>query len=219
VSYLSERKTAPPCCEQILRLLTLVNNLLSTLSLAKVTILSDMIIKGSKMTFWRLKLRLNSPDGVTRQEAIHQPGALLEHRREGHQQRAAALLAKIGHPLAVRWALQCVTNRDSAELSAGLLEQIITDFPNAVEPDCLERLAMFDDPLQRIATPPVSMGGRQHPANWENYRAVNCSALREKARAELQRRAEAEAQWRAVDEDEKQKRQAAIPASVERRTA
>jgi len=169
--------------------------------------------------FWWLKLRLNSPDGAVHQRVIKKLCALLEHRSEDQQHKAAALLATIGHPSAVRSALQYVTNRDSAELGVRLLEQVITDFPNAVEADSLEHLAALDDPLQRIATPPVTMGGRQHPANWENYRAVDCSALREKAEAELHRRAEAEAQWRVADAEEKEKRQASIPTLVERRTA
>ncbi len=169
--------------------------------------------------FWWLKLRLNSPDGVVHQRVIKKLCALLEHRSEDQQHKAAALLATIGHPSAVRCALQYVTNHGSAELGVRLLEQIITDFPHAVEADSLEHLAALDDPLQKIATPPVTMGGRQHPANWENYRAVNCSVLREKAAAELQRRAEAEALWCTADEEEKHKRQSAIPILVERRTA
>lgn len=169
--------------------------------------------------FWWLKLRLNSPDGVVHQRVIKKLCTLLEHQSEDQQHKAAALLATIGHPSAVRSALQYVTDRNSAELGVRLLEQIITDFPNAVEADSLERLAALDDPLQKIATPPVTTGGRQHPANWENYRALNCSALREKAAAELQRRSEAEAQWHAADEEEKHKRQAPIPVLVERRTA
>jgi hypothetical protein len=173
----------------------------------------------TKTMFWWLKLRLNSPDGVVHQRVVNKLCALLEHHSEDQQHKAAVLLATIGHPSAVRCALQYVTNRDCAELGVRLLEQIITDFPNAVEADSLERLAALDDPLQKIATPPLTWGGRQYPANWENYRAVNCSALREKAAVELQRRAEAEAQWRAADEEERQKRQATIPVVVERRTA
>jgi len=169
--------------------------------------------------FWWLKLRLNSPDGVVHQRVVKKLCALLEHQSEDQQHKAATLLATIGHPSAVRSALQYVTNRDSAELGVRLLGQIITDFPNGVEVDCLERLVVLDDPLQKIATPPVTMGGRRHPANWENYRAVNCSAVREKAAAELQRRADTEAQWRAADEEERHKRQATTPVVVERRTA
>jgi len=169
--------------------------------------------------FWWLKSQLNSPDGVRRQKAIKKLCALLEHGSEVQQHKAATLLATIGHPSGVRYALQHVANRDCAEFAVRLLEQIISGFANAVETDSLERLATLDDPLQKIATPPMTMGGRQLPANWENYRAMNCSALREKAEAELQRRVEAEAAWRAADEQEKLKRQAAIPALVERRTA
>jgi hypothetical protein len=78
-------------------------------------------------------------------------------------------------------------------------------------------IAELPDPLQRIVTQPTTMGGRQHLASWENCRAVNCSALREKAQAELQRRAEAEAQWRRTEEE--QKRQPAAVVSVGRRSA
>jgi hypothetical protein len=171
----------------------------------------------SKTMLWWRKLQLNSPDGATRQRAIDELTLLLEHRSADHQCKAAALLGTIGHPSAVRWALRGVTNRDSAESSVHLLEQIVSDFSHGVESESLQSIAALDDPLQRIQTPPVSMGGRQHPGNWENYRAVNCSPLREKAEAELLRRAEAEAQWREADEE--QKRQPAAVVSVDRRTA
>jgi hypothetical protein len=166
---------------------------------------------------WWQKLQLNSPDGATRQRAIDELTLSLDHSSEGHQRKAAAVLAAIGHPSAVTWALRSVTNRDSAEPSVRLLEQIISDFSPAVETESLLSIAALDDPLQRIAAPPTTMGGRQHPANWENYRAVNCAALREKAEAELQRRADAEAQWRKADEE--QKRQPAAIVTVNRRTA
>jgi hypothetical protein len=168
------------------------------------------------MLWWR-KLQLNSPDGATRQRAIDDLIVLLEHRTEDRQRKAAALLATIGHPSAVRWALRCVTNRDSAESSVRLLEGIVSDFSHAIKAESLESIAALDDPLQRIETPPTTMGGRQHPGNWENYRAVNCAALRGKAEAELQRRFEAEAQW--SEADEKQKLQPAAVVSVDRRTA
>jgi hypothetical protein len=171
----------------------------------------------SKTMLWWRKLQLNSPDGATRQRAIDDLILLLEHRSEDRQRKAAALLATIGHPSAVRWALRCVTNRDSAESSVRLLEQIVNDFSHAVASESLQNIAALDDPLQRMETPPTTMGGRQHPTNWENYRAVNCSALREKAEAELLRRAEAETQW--LEADEKQKRQPAAVVSVDRRTA
>jgi hypothetical protein len=168
------------------------------------------------MLWWR-KLQLNSPDGATRQRAIDELTLSLEHRSDEHQRKAAALLANIGHPSAVRWALNSVTNRDSAESSVRLLEQIVSEFSHAVEAESLRSIAELDDPLQRITAPPTTMGGRQHPANWDNYRAVNCSTLREKAEAELLRRAEAEVQWRRADE--KQKEQPAAAVSVNRRTA
>jgi hypothetical protein len=171
----------------------------------------------SKTMLWWRKLQLNSPDGATRQRAIDELTILLEHRSLAHQYRAAALLATIGHPSAVQWALRSVTNRDSAESSVRLLEGIAGDFSHAIKTESLESIATLDDPLQRIETPPTTMGGRQHPGNWENYRAVNCSALRQKAEAELRRRAEAEAQW--SEADEKQKRQPAAVVSVDRRTA
>jgi len=167
--------------------------------------------------FWWRKLQLNSPDGATRQRAIDELTSTLEHRSEDHQRKAAAMLAAIGHPSAVRWALGSVTNRDSAESSVRLLEQIVSDFSHAVETEGLHSITALEDPLQKIAAPPMTMGGRQHPASWENYRAVNCSALRQKAEAELQRRAEAEAQWR--EADEKQKLQPAALVSGNRRTA
>jgi hypothetical protein len=167
--------------------------------------------------FWWRKLQLNSPDGATRQRAIDELTSSLEHRSEEHRRKAAAMLAAIGHPSAVQWVLRSVTNREVAESSVRLLEQIVSDFSHAVEVESLRSIAELADPLQRIAAPPTTMSGGQHPANWENYRAVNCSALREKAQAELQRRAEAEAQWRQADE--KQKRQPAAVVSVSRRSA
>ena len=168
------------------------------------------------MLWWR-KLQLNSPDGATRQRAIDELTSSLEHRSHDHQQKAAALLANIGHPSAVRWALGSVTNRDSAESSVRMLERIVSDFSHAVETESLQSMAALVDPLQRIAAPPTTMGGRQHPTNWENYCAINCSALRERAEAELRRRADAETQWR--EADEKQKSKPAAVVSATRRTA
>jgi hypothetical protein len=166
---------------------------------------------------WWWKLQFNSPDGATRQRAIDKFTSLLESGDEQHQQKAATVLATIGHPRAVRWALEGVTNRDCAESRVRILEQIIAGFPHAIQLESLERIAALDDPLQRISTPPVSFGGRHQLANWENYRAVNCSMLREKAEAELQRRWEAEAQW--VKADEERLRQPAALQTVDRRTA
>ena len=168
------------------------------------------------MLWWR-KLQLNSPDGATRQRAIDELTSSLEHPSADRQQKAAGLLANIGHPSAVRWALGCVTNRDSAESTVRMLEQIVNDFSHTIETESLQSMAVLDDPLQKIAAPPATMGGRQHPGNWENYRAVNCSALREKAEAELLRRYEAEVQWRRADEE--QKHQPAAAVSADRRTA
>jgi len=166
---------------------------------------------------WLKKLQLNSPDGATRQRAIDELTLSLEHRSADHQRKAAGMLAAIGHPSAVRWALESVTHHEAAESSARLLEQIVSDYSHSVVTESLRMIAELPDPLQRIAAPPTSLGGRQHPDSWENYRAVNCSALRQKAQAELKRRAEAEAQWRAADE--KQKRQPAAVTSAKRRTA
>ena len=166
---------------------------------------------------WWWKLQFNSPDGATRQRAIDKFTSLLEHGDEDRQQKAAAVLATLGHPLAVRWALAGVTNRDCAESRVRILEQIIADFPHAMQLEILERIAELDDPLQKISTPPVSVGGKYQLANWENYRAVNCSGLREKADAELLRRWEAEVQWLAADEE--RKRPPAALQTVDRRTA
>ena len=168
------------------------------------------------MLWWR-KLQLNSPDGAARQRAIDELTLSLEHASEDKQRKAAGLLANIGHPSAVRWALGCVTNRDAAESSVRMLEQIVSDFSHAIEAESLNSMAALDDPLQRVAARPMTMGGRQHPGNWESFRAVNCSALREMAEAELLRRYEAEVQWRRADEE--QKRQPAAAVSADRRTA
>jgi len=166
---------------------------------------------------WWSKLQFNSPDGATRQRAIDKFMSLLESGDQEHQEKAAAVLATIGHPSAVRWALEGVTNRDCAESRVRILEQVIADFPHAMHLESLERIAALDDPLQKISAPPVSIGGRHRLANWENYRAVNCSMLREKAEAELQRRWEAEAQWAKADEE--RKKQPAALQTVDRRTA
>jgi hypothetical protein len=168
------------------------------------------------MLWWK-KLQLNSPDGATRQRAIDELTLSLEHHSADHQRKAAGMLAAIGHPSAVRWALESVTHRETAESSARLLEQIVSDYSHSVVTESLRMIAELPDPLQRIAAPPKTIGGRQHPASWDHYRAVNCSALREKAQAELQRRAYAEAQWR--EADEKQKHQPAAVTSAKRRSA
>ena len=163
---------------------------------------------------WWWKLKFKSPDGATRKRAIQELTALLHHRSEKRQRKAAALLATIGHPQAVRWALDSLTRRDHAEWCAGLLDQIMTVLPHSVEAESLLSIAEVDDPLQEISTPPESMGGRQLPGSWENYRSVNCSKLRAKAELELERRAEVAARWRAKEEE--QKRQATQPPATRR---
>lgn len=168
------------------------------------------------MLWWR-KLQFNSPDGATRQRAIDQFISWLEHKDEARQAKAAALLATIGHPAVVRWALAGLKSRDYAESRVRILEQIAGEFPHQMETGNLRAVAELVDPLQKIAAPPMSFGGRHQLAKWENYRAVNCSTLREKAEDELARRAEAEAQWAAADEE--RKRQPAALQSASRRTA
>jgi hypothetical protein len=166
---------------------------------------------------WWWKLQFNSPDGATRQRAIEKFTCLLADSSEARQQKAAELLATIGHPLAVRWALEGLTDRDCAESRVRMLEQMVTEFSREIETGILERIAELDDPLQKISTPPASIGGRHQLANWENYRAINCSTLRQKAEAELVRRWEAEAQWLAADEE--RTRQAAPVPKTDRRSA
>jgi hypothetical protein len=167
---------------------------------------------------WWWKSQLESPDGDTRQRAIEELAASLEHRSEDRQQNAAKLLATIGHPLAVTWSLKHINHRDRAESSVRLLEQVVTDFPHAVEAESLQSMITVIDPLQRKPAPAATPGGRQLPKSWECYCVVNCSNLRQKAEAELLRRAQAEAEWRKADEDVKQQRKTAL-VLVQRRSA
>lgn len=167
---------------------------------------------------WWWKSQLESPDGVTRQRAIEELAASLEHRSEDRQQNAAKLLATIGHPLAVTWSLKHIDKRDRAESSVRMLEQVVTEFPHAVEAESLQAMTKVIDPLQKKPAPAVTPGGRQLPDSWECYCVVNCSNLRQKAEAELQRRSQAEAEWRKADEEVKQQRQTALTI-VRRRSA
>jgi hypothetical protein len=167
---------------------------------------------------WWWKSQLESPDGVTRQRAIEELAASLEHRSEDRQRNAAKLLATIGHPLAVTWSLKHVANRDRAESSVRLLEQIVINFPHAVENDSLEAITKVIDPLQKKPAFSATPGGRALPDSWECYCVVDCSQLRQKAEAELERRAKAEAEWRKADEEVKQQRKTAL-ILVARRSA
>jgi hypothetical protein len=159
---------------------------------------------------WWWKSQLESPDGATRQRAIEELAASLEHRSEDRQRNAAKLLATIGHPLAVAWSLKFIDKRDRSEWSVRLLEQVVTDFPHAVEAESLQAMTKVIDPLQKKPAPAATPGGRQLPASWECYCVVDCTQLRQKAEAELQRRAKAEAEWRKADEEVKQQRKTAL---------
>ena len=159
---------------------------------------------------WWWKSQLESPDGETRQRAIEELAASLEHRSEDRQQGAAKLLATIGHPLAVTWSLKHIDKRDRAEWSVRMLEQVLTQFPHAVEAASLLSLTKVIDPLQKKPAPAATPGGRQLPNSWECYCVVDCSSLRQKADAELRRRTQTEAEWRKADEDVKQQRKTAL---------
>jgi hypothetical protein len=159
---------------------------------------------------WWWKSQLESPDGETRQRAIEELTASLEHRSEERQQNAAKLLATIGHPLAVSWSLKQIDKRDRAEWSIRMLEQVVTEFPHAVQGESLQSMTKVIDPLQKKPAPAATPGGRQLPKNWECYCVVDCSNLRQKAEAELQRRANAEAEWRKADEAAQQQRKTAL---------
>jgi len=167
---------------------------------------------------WWWKSQLESPEGTTRQRAIEELAASLEHRSVDRQRNAAKLLATIGHPLAVAWSLKYLDKRDQAEWSVRLLEQVVTDFPHAVETESLQALTKVVDPLQRKPAPAATPGGRALPSGWECYCVVDCSNLRQKAQAELERRTQAEAEWRKADEELKQQRRTAL-VIVHRRSA
>jgi hypothetical protein len=167
---------------------------------------------------WWWKSQLESPDGATRLRAIEELAASLEHRSEDRQRNAAKLLATIGHPMAVAWSLKSIENRGRAEWSVRLMEQVMTDFPHAVEAASLQAMTEVTDPLQKKPAPIATPGGRQLPASWECYCVVDCSQLRQKAEMELQRRAKAEVEWRKADEEVKQQRKSVL-VLVERRSA
>jgi hypothetical protein len=167
---------------------------------------------------WWWKSQLESPDGATRQRAIEELAATLEHRSEDRQRNAAKLLATIGHPLAVSWSLKFIDDRERAEWSVRLLEQVLTNFPHAVENASLQTMTKLIDPLQKKPAPAATPGGRQLPSSWECYCVVDCSNLRQKAEAELRRREKAEKEWRRADEEIKQQRTTTLTI-VRRRSA
>jgi len=135
--------------------------------------------------FWRRKPKLYAPDGATRLRAVSE---LLEALEGPDGADAATMLATIGHPRAVRWLLERTNERACAQWSVQLLECVLADFSASMEFESLCALADLADPLQTIAEPPTNWAGKKLPACWENYRSVDCSALRQKAETELQRR-------------------------------
>ena len=155
---------------------------------------------------WWWKSQLDSPDGATRNRAIAKLVNSLDHPSEDRRRKAIRLLAGIGHQEVVRWSLKQVTNRESAGFGVGLLTQIVTDFPHAIESESLQSIAELADPMEKLSTPPLNWSGKPLPAGWENLRTVDCSELRHKATAELQRREAAEAKWRKADDELKQQR-------------
>jgi hypothetical protein len=155
---------------------------------------------------WWWKLQLESPDGVTRQQAIEELTTSLGNRDETRQRNAAKLLATIGHPRAVNWALNNTSNERCAEWSMWLLNQIVAGFAHAVEPESLRAIAELADPMQKTAAAPLGPNGKPRPGIWETYRCINCTELRQKAAMEIQRREYAEAQWRKADEAVQERR-------------
>jgi hypothetical protein len=139
--------------------------------------------------FWLKKPNPQTTDRITRQRAI---SALVDALNGSDSTDAAAKLATIGHPGVVRWLLEKVRHRASAEWSVQLLERIVTDFSSSLETESLRALADLADPLQTIADPPRNWAGKPLPSYWENYRSIDCSALRNITAAELQRREAAE---------------------------
>ena len=155
---------------------------------------------------WWWKSQLDSPDGAIRNRAIAKLVDTLDHPSEDRRRKAIQLLAGIGHQAVVTWSLKQVTNRESAGFGVGLLTQVVTDFPHAVEIESLQVIAELHDPMEKLSAPPLNWAGKPMPAGWENLRTVDCSELRNKATAELLRREAAEAKWRKADEERKQER-------------
>ena len=149
---------------------------------------------------------MDSPDGATRNRAIAKLVATLDHPSEDRRRKAIKLLAGIGHQEVVRWSLKQLTNRESAGFGVGLLTQVVTEFPHALETESLQTISEVHDPMEKLSSPPLNWSGKPLPAGWENLRTVDCSELRQKATAELQRREAAEAKWRRADEERKQER-------------
>jgi hypothetical protein len=168
---------------------------------------------------WWWKLQLESPEGATRQQAIDELAGSLDHRSHDRQRNAAKLLATIGHPLAVRWSLKHMAQRECAEWCVRLLEGIVDNFTHDVESATLRDIAALSDPLQKVAAGQATPGEKRIPSTWETYRAIDCSKLRGKAEAELKRRAEAEAQWQKADDELKQTRQASLVLVKGRKSA
>jgi HEAT repeat protein len=168
---------------------------------------------------WWWKSQLDSPDGATRNRAIAQFVELLDHPNHDRRHKALKLLAGIGHHQVVDWSMKQVSNRESAGLAVGLLTQIMTDFPHAMESEHLQTISELADPMEKLSTPPLNWAGKPLSSDWHNLRTVDCSELRQKATAELQRREAAEAKWRRADEERKQRRQEQMEVGKTSRTA
>ncbi len=159
--------------------------------------------------FWRRKqVKLKAPDGAERRRAIEELVQNLKHPKVERQYQAVAELAKIAHPMAVEWLQRHVTHEDTAERSVRLLEEIVTNFPEAVESASLHFLSKLHNPLQKLTGPLDTWAGRSLPPTWKNLLSIDCSSLREKAAAELQRRAQLELEWRRKEEQLKKQREA-----------
>ena len=149
--------------------------------------------------FWLRKPNPYPTDRRTRQRAI---SALVDALNGSDSTNAATKLATIGHPGVVRWLLDKVRDRRCSEWSAQLLERIVTDFSYSLETESLRAMADLADPLQTIADPPRNWAGEPLPSYWENYRSIDCSALRRIAATELQRRAAIEIDRNKVAEEQ-----------------
>lgn len=136
----------------------------------------------------------------SRTETLPELAAWLEHPNEIRQRKAAERLAAIGHPLAVRWILANITKRELAQWGVRLLEQVLDGFTPALDADCLREIASMANPLQRIPQEEVTRHGKPLKGNWQTYRAIDCSALRQRAQAECKRRAAATSWSRLVIE-------------------
>lgn len=103
------------------------------------------------------------------------------------QLEAARALVAAGDVRPVKEAITCLVNKDSSAWRVKLLEETLSATPGIMASADVRILSEVSDPLQRVSSD--SVADLKSPGmEWDVYRNLDCSRLRQLAKLELKRR-------------------------------